>query len=50
MRRTFVPLTGEPMLVRYNASLPIVIYAPEGLQVRWRIWKAERGRQKAQKM
>jgi len=40
-RRAFVPLAGEPTLVRYNASLPIVIYAPKGLQVRWRLWKAE---------
>ena len=49
-RRAFVPLTGEPTLVRYNASLPIVIYSPEGLQVHWRIWKAETGGQKAQKL
>jgi ecotin len=49
-RRAFVPLTGEPTLVRYNARLPIVIYAPEGLQVRWRLWKAENDGQKAQKL
>jgi ecotin len=48
-RRAFVPLAGEPTLVRYNASLPIVIYAPKNLQVRWRLWKAETGQQKAEK-
>jgi ecotin len=36
-----VPLAGEPYLVPYNASLPIVVYAPRDLQVRWRLWKAE---------
>jgi ecotin len=49
-RRAFVPLAGEPTLVRYNASLPIVIYAPEGLQVRWRLWKAETGQREALKL
>lgn len=49
-RRAFVPLAGEPTLVRYNASLPIVVYAPENLQVRWRLWKAESGRREAQKL
>jgi len=40
-RRAFVPLAGQPTVVPYNASLPIVIYAPKDLQVRWRLWKAE---------
>ena len=40
-RRAFLSLAGEPFLVRYNASLPIVVYAPMELEVRWRVWKAE---------
>jgi ecotin len=36
----FIPLLGEPYLVRYNSRLPIVIYAPEGAEVRYRIWSA----------
>jgi ecotin len=40
-RRAFLSLAGEPFLVRYNASLPIVVYAPKELEVRWRVWKAE---------
>lgn len=36
----FVPLAGEPFLVRYNSRLPVVVYAPEGIEVRYRIWKA----------
>ena len=46
-RRRFVALAGEPTVVRYNASLPIVVYAPRDLQVRWRLWKAETTQQKA---
>lgn len=46
----FVPLAGEPFLVPYSASLPIVIYAPRDLQVRWRIWKAESRQQEAQRL
>ena len=36
----FVTLGGEPYLIRYNSRLPIVVYAPEGVEVRYRIWYA----------
>ena len=36
----FIPLGGEPYLIRYNSRLPIVVYAPEGVEVRYRIWSA----------
>ncbi len=31
-----------PQLVRYNSKLPIVIYVPEGLEVRYKIWKGDK--------
>jgi ecotin len=37
----FITLAGEPYLIRYNSRLPVVVYAPEGAEVRYRIWKAE---------
>jgi ecotin len=37
----FIPLAGEPYLIRYNSRLPLVVYAPEGVEVRYRIWAAE---------
>jgi ecotin len=37
-------------VVPYNVSLPIVIYAPEDVQVRWRLWKAEREQREAQRL
>lgn len=37
----FVRLAGEPYLIRYNSRLPTVVYVPEGVEVRYRIWRAE---------
>ena len=36
----FVTLAGEPYLIRYNSRLPVVVYVPEGAEVRYRIWSA----------
>ena len=36
----FITLGGEPYLIRYNSRLPVVVYAPEGVDVRYRIWSA----------
>lgn len=36
----FVALGGEPYLIRYNSRLPVVVYAPEGVELRYRIWTA----------
>jgi ecotin len=45
----FVTLRGEPRLFRYNSRLPMVVYVPEGVEVRYRLWrtipKAEKARQ-----
>lgn len=34
----FVP--AEPLLVRYNSKLPVVVFVPDGMQLRWRVWSA----------
>lgn len=36
----FIGLGGEPQLLRYNSRLPLVVYVPEGTEVRYRIWHA----------
>jgi ecotin len=36
----FITLGGEPFLIRYNSRLPVVVYVPEGVEVRYRIWTA----------
>ena len=38
--KRFIRLGGEPYLIRYNSRLPIVVYVPEGVEVRYRIWSA----------
>jgi ecotin len=37
----FISLGGEPRLLRYNSRLPIVVYVPAGVEVRYRLWHAE---------
>lgn len=39
-KKAFVRVAGEPQLVRYNSKLPLVIYAPKDIEVRYRIWSA----------
>lgn len=34
-------VSGQPLLIGYNSRIPIVVYVPEGAEVRFRIWSAE---------
>ena len=36
----FITLGGEPYLIRYNSRLPVVVYVPKEVEVRYRIWSA----------
>jgi ecotin len=36
----FITLSGNPYLIRYNSRLPVVVYVPKGVEVRYRIWRA----------
>lgn len=36
----FITLGGKPYLISYNSRLPVVVYVPEGVEVRYRIWSA----------
>jgi ecotin len=36
----FVRVQGEGFLQRYNSKLPVVVYVPEGFEVRYRVWTA----------
>jgi len=40
-------VTAAPLHVRYNSRLPIVVYAPSGYEVRYRIWSASETTQTA---
>ena len=37
----FITLGGAPYLIRYNSRLPVVVYVPAGVEVRYRIWRAD---------
>lgn len=43
----FVP--GTSLLIRYNSRLPIVVYAPKGYQLRYRIWSTDKSMEQAEK-
>ena len=32
---------GDNSLLRYNSKLPIVVYTPANVEVKYRVWKAE---------
>ncbi len=40
-------VTAAPLHIRYNSRLPIVVYAPSGYEVRYRIWSASETTHKA---
>ena len=33
-------VSGKTLLVRYNSKLPVVVYAPQGYDIKYRIWEA----------
>ena len=37
---TFVKVNHSLPLLRYNSRMPIVVYVPQGVEVRYRIWRA----------
>lgn len=45
--KAFVPVIGDGFLLRYNSKLPIVVYVPKDVEVRYRIWSASATVEKA---
>lgn len=37
----------SPQLIRYNSKLPVVLYVPQDIEVRYRIWRADKTMRKA---
>lgn len=37
----FITIGGEPKLYRYNSRLPLVVYVPDDVEVRYRVWRAD---------
>ena len=38
----FITLGKRPYLIRYNSKIPVVVYAPKGVELRYRIWSAQK--------
>lgn len=38
--RKFVAIRNPPLFLRYNSKVPLVVYAAEGFEVRYRLWEA----------
>ena|SRR5208283_1276521 len=36
----FITLGSDPYIIRYNSQLPTVVYVPDDVEVRYRIWTA----------
>jgi len=45
--KAFVPVVGDGFMLRYNSKLPVVVYAPKDVEVRYRVWSASQDVQKA---
>lgn len=37
----FVPVRNQDAFLRYNSKLPVVVYAPANIEVRYRFWEAD---------
>ena len=48
--KSFLSLGKQPYLIPYNASWPVVVDLPDGMELRWRVWKAETRQQEAVKL
>ena len=46
-KQDFVPVVGDGFLLRYNSKLPVVVYVPKDVEVRYRVWTASQDVQKA---
>ena len=42
-------VAGAPLIIRYNSRLPIVVYAPKGYEIKYRIWSAPQTKETAEK-
>ncbi|KWE40991.1 serine protease inhibitor ecotin [Burkholderia territorii] len=46
-QQRFVQVRGDGQLLRYNSRLPLVVYVPDGFDVRYRVWHASKDVQQA---
>ena len=40
--RRFVRVRGDGLMLPYNSALPLVVFLPDGFQLKYRIWRADK--------
>ncbi|AWF79400.1 ecotin [Microbulbifer sp. A4B17] len=40
--RRFITVRGDGLMLPYNSRLPLVIYLPQGVQLKYRVWRADK--------
>jgi len=40
--RRFISVRGDGLILPYNSSLPLVVYLPDGVQLKYRVWRADK--------
>lgn len=40
--RRFVRVRGEGLILPYNSQRPLVVYLPEGFELKYRVWRADK--------
>ncbi|WP_226643758.1 ecotin family protein [Microbulbifer variabilis] len=46
--RRFIRVRGKDLLLPYSSSQPLVVYLPEGVQLKYRVWRADKNLSDAQ--
>ncbi|MCY1426008.1 Ecotin [compost metagenome] len=46
-QQDIVPVVGDGFMLRYNSKLPLVLYVPKDIEVRYRVWSASSKVEKA---
>lgn len=40
--RRFVRVRGDGLMLPYNSALPLVVFLPDGFQLKYRVWRADK--------
>ncbi|WP_444918686.1 ecotin family protein [Microbulbifer sp. JMSA003] len=40
--RRFITVRGDGLMLPYSSKLPMVIYLPQGVQLKYRVWRADK--------
>ena len=47
--RRFVRVRGDGLMLPYNSALPLVVFLPDGFELKYRVWRADKNYSEARK-